>query len=61
MWWLIFDPIAMSFVLLTFVGPLAFVVLLLPFCVLTVAQLVRAASSPGKEGLPKVEHSVGKM
>ena len=54
MWWLIFDPLAVSFVLLTFIGPIAFVVLWLPFCVLTVAQLVKAASAPDKEGLPKV-------
>ena len=59
--WLIFDPLVMSLVGLLLIQSMAFVVLWLPFCILTVAQLVRAASSPGKEGLPNWEYSVGNL
>ena len=59
--WLIFDPLVMSFVGLLLIQSMAFVVLWLPFGILTVAQLVRAASSPGKEGLPNWEYSVGNL
>ena len=58
--WLIFDPLAMSFVGLLAIQSMAFVVLWLPFGIVTVAQLVSAASSPGKEGLPNSDYSVGR-
>ena len=58
--WLIFDPLAMSFVGLLAIQSMAFVVLWLPFGFVTVAQLVSAASSPGKEGLPNSDYSVGR-
>ena len=59
--WLIFDPLVLTVILLLGFQSLAFVALWLPFGILTVAQLVRAASSPGKEGLPNREYSVGNV
>ena len=57
--WLIFDPLVMPLVGLLAIQSMAFVVLWLPFGILTVAQLVRAASSPGTEGLPNWAYTVG--
>ena len=57
--WLIFDPLVMPLVGLLAIQSMAFVVLWLPFGTLTVAQLVRAASSPGMEGLPNWAYTVG--
>ena len=59
--WLIFDPLVMAFVGLMFMQSMSFIVLSLPFGILTVAQLVRAASAPGKEGLPKDGGQIGDM
>lgn len=59
--WIIFDPLVLSFVGLMFMQSMSFIVLSLPFGILTVAQLVRAASAPGKEGLPKDGGQVGDM
>lgn len=57
--WLIFDPLVMAFVGLMFMQSMSFIVLSLPFGIMTVAQLVRAASAPGKEGLPKDGGQIG--
>ena len=59
--WIIFDPLVMAFVGLMFMQSMSFIVLSLPFGIMTVAQLVRAASAPGKEGLPKDDGQVGDM
>ena len=59
--WIIFDPLVMAFVGLMFMQSMSFIVLSLPFGIMTVAQLVRAASAPGKEGLPKDDGHVGDM
>ena len=59
--WLIFDPLVMSFVGLMFMQSMSFIVLSLPFGIMTVAQLVKAASAPGKDGLPKDDGQVGDM
>lgn len=59
--WFFLDPLVMALIGLLLLEAMAFVALWLPFGIVTVAQLVRAASSPGREGLPTVEHPGGNM
>lgn len=59
--WLFLDPLVMALIGLLLLEAMAFVALWLPFGIVTVAQLVRAANSPGREGLPRDEHPGGNM
>lgn len=59
--WFFLDPLVMALIGLLLLEAMAFVALWLPFGIVTVAQLVRAASSPGREGLPRDEHPGGNM